>query len=298
MAPTSIRGARSTIISGPARGALTSYLSRRVPCPRYWLFPIKHFRSLSKTALIVFLALGWGIFASASAKSDEVLVSAAASLRDVLKEIGGAYQSQSKHKVNFSFGPSSTLARQIEEGAPVDVFFSADLAQMDNLNKNGRLEPGTRRNLLSNRLVIIVPGDSRLAIASPKDLLKSEVKRIALAEPSSVPVGVYTSKYLEAEGLWDKVKPKVVPVLDVRATLASVESGNVEAGFVYKTDAAISKKVKIVYEVPIEKGPKITYPVAIVKESKKKEVARDFMNFVLSPAGKEAFKKYGFMILD
>ena len=232
------------------------------------------------------------------ARTDEILVAAAASLTDVLKELSAAYQSKGKNIVNFNFGPSSTLARQIEEGAPADVFFSADLAQMDNLNKKGRLEPGMRKNLLSNQLVIIVPADSKLAIGSPKDLLKPEVKRIALAEPSSVPVGVYSSKYLSDEGLWEKVKPKVVPVLDVRATLASVESGNVEAGFVYKTDAAISKKVKIVFEVPIDKGPKITYPVAIIKESKKKEAARNFMNFVISPASKRIFEKYGFVVLD
>jgi len=151
---------------------------------------------------------------------------------------------------------------------------------------------------LSNQLVIIVPADSKLAISSPKDLLKAEVKKIALAEPSSVPVGVYSSKYLTDEGLWEQVKPKIVPVQDVRATLASVESGNVEAGFVYKTDAAISNKVKIAYEVPIEKGPKITYPVAIVKESKKKDAARDFMNFMLSPASKALFKKFGFVVID
>jgi molybdate transport system substrate-binding protein len=231
------------------------------------------------------------------ARTDEILVAAAASLTDVLKELSAAYQSKSKNTVNFNFGPSSTLARQIEEGAPADMFFSADLAQMDDLDKNGRLEPGTRKNVLSNQLVIVVPSDSKLAIASPKDLLKPEVKRVALAEPP-VPVGAYSSKYLEAEGLWDKIKPKVVPVQDVRATLASVESGNVEAGFVYKTDAAVSKKVKIVYEVPIDKGPKIVYPVAIVKESKRKDTARDFLNYVQTPASKELFKKYGFVVLD
>jgi molybdate transport system substrate-binding protein len=233
-----------------------------------------------------------------SANGDEILVAAAASLTDALKQTSAVYQSKGQHKVHFTFGPSSTLARQIEEGAPADVFFSADLAQMDNLDKKGRLEPGTRKNLLSNQLVIIVSADSKLAIASPKDLLKPEVKRIALAEPTSVPAGVYASKYLEGEGLWGQVKGKIVPVLDVRATLASVESGNVEAGFVYKTDAAVSKKVKVIYEVPIEKGPKITYPVAVVKESKKKDAARDFMNFVLSPSGKDSFRKFGFVVLD
>ena len=100
------------------------------------------------------------------------------------------------------------------------------------------------------------------------------------------------------EGLWDQVKPKVVAVQDVRATLASVESGNVEAGFVYKTDAAISKRVKIVYQVPIDKGPRITYPVAIVKESKHKDAARDFLNYVSSPAAKDVFKKFGFVVID
>jgi molybdate transport system substrate-binding protein len=250
-------------------------------------------KSLSAAAILVVLActetFSW---------ADEILVSAAASLTDVLNEISKDYQSKSKNTVKFNYGPSSGLARQIDEGAPADIFFSADLPQMDNLDKKGRLEPGTRKNLLSNQLVIIVPADSKLAISSPKDLLKADVKRIALAEPSSVPVGVYTSKYLTDEGLWDQVKPKVVPVQDVRATLASVESGNVEAGFVYKTDAAVSRKVKIVYEVPIDKGPKITYPLAIVKDSKRKDAARDFVSYVQSPAAKDAFKKYGFVVLD
>ena len=243
----------------------------------------------------IFVAL---LLVQASAWADEILVSAAASLTDVLKEIATGYQSKSKHTVKFNFGPSSGLARQIDEGAPADIFFSADLPQMDTLDKKGRLEPETRRNLLSNQLVIIVPADSKLAISSPKDLLKADIKRIALAEPSSVPVGVYSSKYMTDEGLWDQVKPKIVPVQDVRATLASVESGNVEAGFVYKTDAATSKKVKIVYEVPLDKGPKIIYPVAIIKGAKRMETARDFMNYLRSPGASAAFKKYGFGVLD
>jgi molybdate transport system substrate-binding protein len=251
---------------------------------------------VEKVAWLLVIFVVW-IYAQGSARADEILVSAAASLTDVLKEISTAYQSKSRHKVNFTFGPSSFLSRQIEEGAPADMFFSADLAQMDNLEKNGRLEPGTRKNLLSNQLVIVVPADSKLAMTSPKDLLKPEVKKIALAEPSSVPVGVYTHTYLKGEGLWDKVQPKIVPVLDVRATLASVESGNVEAGFVYKTDAAVSKKVKVAYEVPIDRGPKITYPVAIIKESRKKEAARDFLNFILSPTGRDSFRKFGFVVL-
>jgi molybdate transport system substrate-binding protein len=230
--------------------------------------------------------------------AEEILVSAAASLTDALKEISTGYQAKSKHTVKFNFGPSSGLARQIEEGAPVDLFFSADLPQMDALDKKHLLEAGTRTNLLSNQLVIIVPADSKIALSSPKDLLKRDVKKIALAEPSTVPVGVYSSKYLTDEGLWDEVKPKIVPVQDVRATLASVESGNVEAGFVYKTDAVISKKAKTAYEVPLDKGPKITYPLAILRDSKHKDAARDFLNYLSSPSAKGAFKKYGFVVID
>ena len=254
----------------------------------------KRIRNLCSVACAVLLLAA----AQTAARGDEIVVSAAASLSDVLKEIASSYQSQSKHKVLLTLGPSNFLARQIEEGAPADIFFSADLAHMDILEKNGRLEPGTRRNLLSNQLVMIVPADSKIPLTRPKDLLKSEVRKIALADPTAVPVGVYTSKYLTEEGLWDKVKPKVIPVLDVRATLASVEAGNVEVGFVYKTDAAISRKVKIVFEVPIQKGARIIYPVALVKDSKKKEAARDFMNFVLSSTGKQTFRKYGFVILE
>src|SRR4030095_9657586 len=171
------------------------------------MFQLSQGMRKSFSVAAVFFVLAW---TQASAWADEILVSAAASLTDVLKEISNGYQSKSKNTVKFNFGPSSGLARQIEEGAPADMFFSADEAQMDALEKNGRLEPGTRKNLLTNQLVIIVPSDFKLAIATPKDLLKSEVKRIALAEPP-VPVGAYSSKYLEAEGVWDTIKPQAVP---------------------------------------------------------------------------------------
>ncbi len=259
---------------------------------------MKPFIWIRQRSTVLCLTLCFLLGAPQAIRADEILVCAAASLTDVLRDLGKNFQANSKHKILLTLGPSNFLARQIDEGAPADMFFSADLAQMDLLEKNGRLEPGTRKHLLSNQLVILVPADSKLAIASPEDLLKAEVKKIALADPAAVPVGVYTANFLAAEGLWEKIKSKVVPVLDVRATLAAVESGNVEAGFVYKTDAAISNKVRIVFQVPLEKGPKITYPVAIVKESKKKEAARDFLNYILSSAGKGAFRKYGFVVLD
>jgi molybdate transport system substrate-binding protein len=239
-------------------------------------------------------SLGW----SPAIQAAEVLVSAAVSLTDALMEIGKTYESNGKARVRFNFGSSSELARQIDEGAPADIFFSADLEKMDALAKKGRIDPDTRKNLLSNRLVLVVPQDSKLNLRVPKDLLQPEVKRIALAQPETVPVGIYVKTYLESEGLWAKVASKIIPVLDVRATLTSVESGNVDAGFVYKTDAAISKKTKVVYEVPLDKGPKIVYPVAAIKESKNKEAAGDFLKFVSSQAGKNVFRKYGFIILE
>jgi len=228
------------------------------------------------------------------ARAQEILVSAAASLTDVLNEIAKAYEGHRGRKAIIVTGSSSTLARQIEAGAPADLFISADLAQMDMLENKGLLEPGTRRNLLSNRLVLIVPARSRLAIGSPAGLASPGVKKIALADPASVPVGVYTREYLSRAGLWDKVKDKIIPVLDVRATLASVAAENVEAGFVYKTDAALSDKVKIVFEAPLDKGPKITYPVALIKASQNKKAARDFLDYLLSPTAKATFQRYGF----
>lgn len=232
------------------------------------------------------------------AGAEEIVVSAAASLTDALREIGKAYESKIQTRVTFSFGASSDLARQIDEGAPVDLFFSADLEKMDYLEKKGRIERGSRKNLLSNQLVVVVPLDSRLKIRSPKDLLTAGVKRIALAEPSSVPVGIYAKKYLEGKGVWGKIKHKLVPVLDVRATLASVEAGNVDVGFIYKTDAAISKRVKVVYEVPRERGPEIVYPVGLVKESRRKKAGGDFLEFLFGETAKGIFRKYGFIVLE
>lgn len=253
---------------------------------------------VGKYCFALFVSVSFLVCTTVLGCADDILISAAASLTDVLKEMGHAYQAKTRHKLVLTFGSSNFLARQIDEGAPVDVFFSADEAQMDVLEKKRRLEPGTRKNLLSNQLVLIIPSDSHLAIAAPKDLLKPEVKKVALADPAAVPVGVYTRKYLTDERLWDQVMPKVIPVLDVRATLASVESGNVEAGFVYKTDAVIAKRAKVVFEVPIEKGPRIAYPIAIIKDSKKKETARGFLNYCSSAAAKTLFKKYGFVVAD
>jgi len=206
------------------------------------------------------LALLFSLIIATDISAAELTVHAAASLTEAMQEIGAAYEKQSGDKLQFNFGASSMLARQIEEGAPADLFFSADEAKMDALEKKDLLLPGTRRSLLSNLLVIVVPADASAAPKSAADLAKPEFKKLALAEPQTVPAGIYAREYLQKIGLWDAVKEKVVPTENVRAVLAAVESANVDAGIVYKTDSLISKKVKIAVEIPASEGPKISYP--------------------------------------
>ena len=233
-------------------------------------------------------------FALHNSNAAEVNVYAAASLTDVLKEIAANYEKQSSDKIVFNFGASSLLARQIIQRAPADIFFSADEAKMDILQIGG-LIANTRRDMLSNSLVIVVPNDSKLAIALPDDLL-TKTQKIAIAEPRAVPAGIYTKEYLSGLGLWEKLKPKIVPTENVRAALAAVESGNVDAGFVYKTDADISKKVKIAFSVPIEKGPAIRYPIALMKETKAKSAAENFLRYLQSEDARKLFERYGFIV--
>src|SRR5262249_55867345 len=159
------------------------------------------------------------------------------------KEIASNYEKKHDDKIVFNFGASSFLARQIREGAPADIFFSADEAKMDDLERDGLVLKETRRSLLSNSLVIVVAAENAAAVSCPRDLATDKVKRLVLAEPKTVPAGIYAKEYLEGQRLWSAVEPKVIPTENVRAALAAVEAGNVEAGIVYKTDAAISKKV-------------------------------------------------------
>jgi molybdate transport system substrate-binding protein len=222
-------------------------------------------------------------------------VFAAASLTDVLKEASASYEKSSGDKVVFNFAGSNFLARQIEAGAPADIFFSADEAQMDRLEKKSLVVTESRRNRLSNSLVIVVAADSGIQIASPNDLSKGGIKRIALADPAGVPAGIYAKAFLEKEKLWQALSPKIVPTENVRGALAAVESGNVEAAIVYKTDAAISKKTKIAFEVPVGKTPPIHYPVALLKDSRQPEAAKKFIDYLFSPEAGAMFRKYGFV---
>ena len=227
--------------------------------------------------------------------ADSVTVFAAASLSDSLEKIAAQYEKETHDKIVFNFAGSSLLARQIEEGAPADIFFSADEAQMDRLQNKGLILAGTRKSRLSNLLVIIVAADSSLSITAPRDLAKPSVGRVALADPQAVPAGVYAREFLTKEKLWDAVKPKVVPTANVRGALAAVESGNVEAAIVYKTDAAISKRVKIAYEVSRADGPKISYPMALLKDAPQPASSKRFLQYLDSPAAGKIFVEFGFM---
>jgi molybdate transport system substrate-binding protein len=249
---------------------------------------------MMKTKAFVFL---YGLLVAARVSAAELTVHSAASLSDAMKEIGAAYEKENGDNVLLNFGASSMLARQIDEGAPADLFFSADEAKMDALEQRGLLLPGTRSTLLSNSLAVVVPAGASLVPKSVSDLAKPEYRKVALAEMQTVPAGIYAREYLQKLGLWDAIKEKVVPTENVRAALAAVESGNVEAGIVYKTDALISPKVKIAVEVPAAEGPRISYPVAVIKASREPERARKFAGYLAGAAAEKVFEKFGFTIV-
>ncbi len=250
----------------------------------------------SLRARVSFFAVLAFIVGAFTLRAGDLQVFAAASLTDALKEIAPAYEAASGNKLQFNFAGSNTLARQIQESAPADVFISADEAKMDALQKAGLIFSDSRQRLLSNTLVVVVGADSSLKLDSPQALTQPAIKRLALADPKGVPAGIYAQQYLEKVGVWEAVKDRVVPTENVRAALAAVEAGNVEAGIVYKTDAGVSKQVKVAYEVPANEGPDISYPAAVVKESKEPAAARNFLAYLRSDAATAVFKKYGFGI--
>lgn len=253
-------------------------------------------KSMPELLILMVLALAGGPLALAA--QTELQVFAAASLTDALRDIAPDYEKATGDKIVLNLGASSTLARQIQEGAPADLFLSADEAKMDGLEKRKLVLAGTRRSVLSNTLAVVVPLDSNLKISGPADLAAPSIRALALAEPQSVPAGIYAKEYLRKQGLWSKVIDRVVPTENVRAALAAVESGNVDAGIVYKTDAGISKKVKIAYEVPKAESPSISYPFAVLAGSERQEAAKKLLDYLQSPPALAVFRKYGFLVLE
>lgn len=241
--------------------------------------------------------LAVGCLASAAVQAAEITVFAAASLSDALKEVAPLYTRASGHSVHFNLGGSGGLARQIREGAPADVFFSADEFRMEQLQREGQLLKGTRRNVVANTLVLVAPADGTLSVTSLAELDAPAIRRLATGEPATVPAGAYAKAHLEKRGLWGRLSAKILPLDNVRAVLATVEAGNADVGLVYRTDALISKKVRVLLEIPADEEPAIVYPVAIVKASKHAQVARGFVAFLVSDEARAIFARHGFLPL-
>jgi molybdate transport system substrate-binding protein len=244
-----------------------------------------------KASLCALLAL---LSAVGTGSREEVTVFAAASLSDAVEEIGRAYEKDSGNRVVLNVGASNDLARQILAGAGADLFFSADRAQMDVVERAGLVRGSDRVELLSNVLVVVVPAAAPTRVSSPADL--ALLRRIALADPEAVPAGVYARSYLESIGLWSALKDRVIPTLNVRAALAAVESGNADAGLVYRTDAALSRRVRVAFTVPAERSPQIVYVLAPLTASRK-PAALELVRRLAGPEARTIFERYGFQVL-
>jgi molybdate transport system substrate-binding protein len=245
--------------------------------------------------LWVFLGLALPMITGPAAwGAQELTVSAAASLTNAFPEIGQRFEEQHPGiKVIFNLAASGSLLQQMAQGAPVDVFASADEKTMNQAQEKGLIVRASRKDFASNTLVLIVPQDSGLALTGPKDLLLPKVKRVAVGNPATVPVGRYTREALTRAGLWQPLQSKLIMGESVRQVLEYVRRGEVDAGFVYATDAAMFRgQVKTVAQ--IQGHQPIVYPMAVVAASGKQKLAELFLNYVLSPQGREILGKYGF----
>jgi molybdate transport system substrate-binding protein len=225
-----------------------------------------------------------------------VVVSAAASMKDVLAELAPLCAKETGVTLTPNLGASGVLARQIEAGAPADLFISADDATMDGLEKAGLLLAGTRAQLVGNVLVVVVPVASTLRVDNLTALEDPAVKRIGIGDPKTVPAGHYAEMDLEKAKVWDALKDKLVPLDNVRTVLSATAGANVDAGVVYRTDAATEKRVRVAWTAQAADGPAIHYPVAILKNSRAPGAAAKVRAFLLSDAAGAVFEKYGFTL--
>jgi molybdate transport system substrate-binding protein len=252
-------------------------------------------RRLAYGFLAIISVFGTGFAARPAPRQANLTISAAISMKDSLDEVQRDFTAANPSIiVACNYGASGTLQLQIEQGAPVDVYISASPKQMDVLERKGLLLPGTRKNLLRNEIVLVVPKDSRSRVFSFQDLTRPDVKQIALGEPTTVPAGEYAKEVLTYLGIYGVVKPKAVLAKDVRQVLTYVETGNVDAGIVYSTDAASSSKVKVVATASEKSHAPAIYPVAAIKNSKEPAAARAFEDFLFGAKARAIFQKYGF----
>lgn len=227
-------------------------------------------------------------------QSQEILVSAAASLKNSLTELEKMYSRKNPGiKLTFNFGSSGTLQKQIEQGAPVDLFISAGKSQVDALDQKNLLLKDSVIDLVGNNLVLVV-GKDNTDVKSLQDLTKPSVEEISMGTPETVPVGKYAQESLKNLNLWDTLQPKLILAKDVTQVLNYVETGNVEAGLVYQSDAQGSTKVKVASTVPADSHKPIVYPAGVVAATKNQQVAEDFLKYLQSPEAQRVFVKYGF----
>jgi molybdate transport system substrate-binding protein len=250
-------------------------------------------------AFISFLAIVAGA-PQPSVAQEQITVFAAASLKNALDDTNAAFTKATGVKVTVSYAASSALAKQIEQGAPADIFISADLEWMDYVGERKLIKPGTRFNLLGNKLVLIAPAGSKLAtvtIGQGFDIAKlAGSGRIAVANVNAVPAGRYAKAALEKLGAWAAAEPKLAQAENVRATLAFVTRDETPVGIVYETDAKVEPKVRVVGAFPDSSYPPVTYPVAETAIATKQS-ASQYLHFLRSPAAKAIFEKYGFSFL-
>ncbi len=250
----------------------------------------------------ILLALGMsGLISCGSPgrpKGEPILVSAAVSLSDALTVVGQRYEETTGTPVILNLAGSDTLATQLVAGAPVDVFLSADERQMDRVEEVGGIMAGTRVDLLANQLAVVVARDAPARVSGVADLLMSHVMRVAMGDPEAVPAGVYAQQYLDSIGLWELLRPKVVPTRSVRAALASVEAGNADVAFVYRTDLSVSDAVTLAFFVPVDESPPIRYPVAVTTGGPNPQGSRHFLVFLRDATASKIFSDFGFVTLD
>jgi molybdate transport system substrate-binding protein len=223
----------------------------------------------------------------------QVVVSAAVSLTQVLQQLAPMYQAKTGDRVVLNFGSSNTLARQISFGAGVDLFVSADEAQMNAVA--AQIDSASRVDLLSNQLAIAVPDDRPATLSSARDLVNPAIRRIAMGDPSAVPAGVYAKQYLQMLGIWADLAPRVVPSGSVRLALTAVESGAADAAIVYHTDIATAAHAREALVIPLAEGPRIIYPAAVVRAGRNQEGGRRLLAFLRTPEASAVFTRAGFI---
>lgn len=222
----------------------------------------------------------------------EVLVSAAASLAEVMEQVGRAYEMRTGVRVVVNTGASNTLARQILAGAAADLFISADELQMDAVRSE--IVAGSRMNLLTNQLAIAVPADRPRSLESARNLTHSSFRRIAIGDPAAVPAGVYAKAYLEKLGIWKAVSTRIVPSASVRAALAAVENGAADAAIVYRTDLRGAHRASLAFAVPVSDGPRIVYPAAVIRSGRNRDAATRLLGWLQGAEASRIFEAAGF----